>query len=729
MGIGAVVITIIVACAVAGAIASIRDPERGLGKEFLDGLHAIGQIFVPVAGIMASIPFLQWLINLTMRPLFSFIGADPALSAASFIASDMGSYSLARELAVSTEGWIMAMFTGTMAGATIVFSIPVGLTMLEQRDHKYMALGVLAGLLSIPVGVFVSSLLCLILSPDVRSIVSRSAVEDHPLAMQMGTILINLLPLVLLVSLLAAGLWMAPTKMIRGFMAYGRFVDIAIKLVLVAVIVELLTVPFYGRGLFTLLFGSWGFDPIIVDSDQVKGKLVALTEGKEFVSSEDVRNAIPESYLIRALEVAGYIGVVLAGAFPMVYLMRKYLSRPMERLGSKLGLSAPGAAGILAASANILAMFRLIRDMPAKDKVLNIAFAVCAAFMFGDHLAFTAGFQPHLLAPVLAGKLTGGIFAFWLAYRLSVPKALELEKLEMQAHALATCEQMECLRGKLIDLERLGGSTNLNFRVHVSGKKFVLRIAGADTEELGINRASEATISKAMAEARLGPTIIECMPNHSAMLSEFCEGESLEGERFFAEGVLERVGKTLRRCHELTPPEGVGSFSPFKTVRTYIHKAREKGVSLPENLPLALEKMSRIEAELAEHRTECLCHNDLLPGNFIDNGTELRIIDWEYGGVGDPFFDLGNLAVNAQLTEQQEEQLLKAYFDEIRPEDIRRLRLMRLVSDMREATWGFLQAGIAKGKPHSAKTPEHYHEYGRKHLDRFLDRASNTTLV
>src|SRR5207244_4491380 len=108
--------------------------------------------------------------------------------------------------------------------------------------------------------------------------------------------------------------------------------------------------------------------------------------------------------ITRALEVAGYIGLMLSGAFPMVYLIKKYLGGPLEKAGRKLGLEAAGAAGILASAANILAMFRLVREMRPKDKVINIAFAVCAAFLFGDHLAFTANFQPTLVFPVLVGK-------------------------------------------------------------------------------------------------------------------------------------------------------------------------------------------------------------------------------------------------------------------------------------------------------------------------------------
>ena len=101
----------------------------------------------------------------------------------------------------------------------------------------------------------------------------------------------------------------------------------------------------------------------------------------------------------------------------------------MEKLGQHLGLESTGTAGLLASVANILAMFRLVRDMRPKDKVLNIAFAVCAAFLFGDHLAFTATFQPTLIVAVMLGKLGGGVAGFLIAHRLSVPKALQIEAL------------------------------------------------------------------------------------------------------------------------------------------------------------------------------------------------------------------------------------------------------------------------------------------------------------
>jgi len=392
--VGTIVIGIVMACAVAGAVASLFNEEEGLGREFREGIHAIGHIFIPVAGIMASIPYLSQIITAVVGPAFASLGSDPAMAATAVIAVDMGGYQLADVLSVSREGWLMAMITGYMAGATIVFSIPVGLSLLEKRDHKYMALGVLSGILSIPIGVLITTVLVVFLDVAIRPTVSTDVASTYTLTLSAWAILINLVPLFLFVICIALGLHFFSDMMIRGFMIFGRLLDAAIKLVLVFSIVE------YFTGLFSIVFGSWGFDPIIADSEDQ----------------------------FRALEIAGYIGVMLSGAFPMVYLIRKHLARPMELMGRRIGLEPVGAAGLLAAAANILAMFRLIREMPAKDKVVNIAFSVCAAFMLGDHLAFTANFQPNLILPIILGKLGGGIFAIVLAFWLSVPKAIELEK-------------------------------------------------------------------------------------------------------------------------------------------------------------------------------------------------------------------------------------------------------------------------------------------------------------
>ncbi len=395
--IGTFVIYIIMACAVAGAIASIRNAEEGLGKEFREGIYAIGPIFIPVAGIMASIPYLSEFVRVLVGPLFSAIGADPAIAATTIIAVDMGGYQLADALAQTRDGWIMASVVGYMAGATIIFSIPVGLAMLQKSDHKYMALGVMSGILSVPIGVFITCALLAISGLDVRPTIATTDPETmHAIGLSFSSIFVNLLPLIVFCGAIALGLRFAPDAMISGFLWFGRIMYAGITLVLVFSIVE------YFTGFFTSVFGGWGFDPIIAD------------EADQF----------------RALEIAGYIGIMLAGAFPMVYLLTKYLAGPMEALGNKIGVEAQGAAGLLAACANILAMFRLIAGMRPKDKVLCIAFAVCAAFMFGDHLAFAANFQPTTILPLLLGKLGGGIAGFAIALYLSVPKAEQLAATE-----------------------------------------------------------------------------------------------------------------------------------------------------------------------------------------------------------------------------------------------------------------------------------------------------------
>ncbi|MFJ5759924.1 ethanolamine utilization protein EutH [Neobacillus sp. NPDC093182] len=397
--VGKIVIYIIMTCAVMGAVAAIRNSDDGLGKQFMEGLHAVGHIFVPAAGIMASIPYLSWFINKVCGPFFAAIGADPAIAATAILATDMGGYQLAEVLKETQEGWIMAMIVGFMAGATIVFSIPMGLAMLDKRDHKYMALGVMAGVLTIPIGALISSTIIALSNSKVRDFISTSGEAKYQFALGYGQIMLNLSPLLLFVVVIALGLYFLPDLMINAFMWFGRILDAGIKLVLVFSIVEIFT------GLFSTVFGSWGFHPIMADQEDQ----------------------------FRALETAGYIGIMLAGAFPMVYLLQKYAGGPLEALGRKLGLSKEGSAGLVATIANILAMFKLVSTMPPKDKVINISFAVCAAFLLGDHLSFTANFQPTLIFPIIIGKISAGVIGIGLAYWLSVPKALELEKKDREA--------------------------------------------------------------------------------------------------------------------------------------------------------------------------------------------------------------------------------------------------------------------------------------------------------
>jgi ethanolamine transporter len=392
--IGEVVIGIMMFFVVIGAVAAIRDEDSGLGAEFKAGLHSIGPIFIPVAGIMAAIPYLSVFVERVMGPFFGLFGGSPAMAATTFIAVDMGGYQLAEATAENTDVWLMAMVAGYMAGATLVFSIPVGLAMLEREDHKYMALGIMSGILTVPIGVLITVGILALTGANLRPDISTVSASSHEFSLGLGTLLGNLAPLLIVVVLIALGLKFRPQMMITGFIWFGRLLDAGLKIVLAFSIVE------YFTGFFSWVFGAWGFDPIIADADDQ----------------------------FRALEIAGYIGIMLAGAFPMVWAIKTYLSKPLAVVGGKVGISTEGSAGLLAAAANILALFHLIKSMPAKDKVICIAFSVCSAFLLGDHLAFTANFQPNMIGPLLIGKLSGGILGIILALWIAVPTARKLEQ-------------------------------------------------------------------------------------------------------------------------------------------------------------------------------------------------------------------------------------------------------------------------------------------------------------
>lgn len=415
---GQVVIFIIVGFGIIGALAAIRDDEHGMGKEWKEGLHAIGPIFIPVAGIMASIPYLSRFVEAVVGPLFNVVGASPAMAATSIIAVDMGGYQLAQAIADNTANWIMASVVGYMAGATIVFSIPVGLAMLDHRDHKYMALGVMSGILTVPVGVLITVSILTLTGTNLRTEVSTTSDSTFSLAvLGFSQIFVNLIPLVIFVVAIAVGLYFYPSIMITGFMWFGRIMDAAIKIILALSIAE------YFTGIFTTIFGAWGFSPIIADAQNQ----------------------------FRALEIAGYIGITLSGAFPMVYAIRTYLARPLGAIGQRFGLSSEGSAGVLAAAANILALYHLIKSMPPKDKVLCIAFAVCSAFLLGDHLAFTANFQPNLILPLIIGKFTAGVLAIALAFWIAVPTALRLEEQDRDEGIIGEDEYKDHVGGLAAD--------------------------------------------------------------------------------------------------------------------------------------------------------------------------------------------------------------------------------------------------------------------------------------
>lgn len=392
--IGTIVVYIMMACMVAGAIASMVKPESELGNQFIEGIYSIGPIFLSVAGIYASIPFIAAFVEWAFGPMFGLVGADPALASTTIVATDMGGYQAADALAATRESWIMAMYTGFMAGATIVYTVPIGLRMVDKKDHKYLALGVMCGFLAIPIGVLVASTITMLSNPMIREVISSDADATYQMALTAGTMFSNLIPITIICVAIAIGLKLIPNGMIKGFAVFGRFIDYAARTVLMLSIIE------YFTGFFSMIFGSWGFEPLF---------------------------AYDGEHLSQSIEVVGSIGLMLAGAFPMVYLIKTYLAKPLGKIGSFFGLSDMAVSGILATSANALALFPMIKDMQPIDKVKTLSYAVCGSFIIGDHLSFAASYQPNLIAPLIVGKIVAAIIAIifvrWFA--LKETRALE----------------------------------------------------------------------------------------------------------------------------------------------------------------------------------------------------------------------------------------------------------------------------------------------------------------
>ena len=286
---------------------------------------------------------------------------------------------------------------------------------------------------------------------------------------------------------------------------------------------------------------------------------------------------------------------------------------------------------------------------------------------------------------------------------------------DLDGEARALIPLVPRLRGRENKLSPLkGGLTNRNYLLECEGERFVLRVMGENSTLLGINRKAEYACLQAAHDLGIGAEVVAFFPRKGALVTRFVTGRVLTGKDLKRSEVLRRVVAALREYHEKS--KGGGTFSAFETVRSYYSLGRKRNVVFPRNIDHALRMLARIEEERGLPDRVCYCHNDLLSSNLVDGGRNVWILDWEYGGAGDLFFDLANLAANSLFNCEQEVQLLKCYFGEARSDDLRRLRLMRLASDMREAMWGFLQTRISK-------LNFDYQAYARRHFERFLKNA------
>ena len=246
--------------------------------------------------------------------------------------------------------------------------------------------------------------------------------------------------------------------------------------------------------------------------------------------------------------------------------------------------------------------------------------------------------------------------------------------------------------GHAVIAELGGGITNRNFKVDVDGESFVLRMGGANTTLLGIDREVEFEAAERAFEAGIGPEVFAFLPDEGWLVARYVAGRSIPIDEMRRPEMLARVAPALRRFHDGEPIPG--RFDAWAVVDGYRAIALARGVAIPGRFDAMREIAERIRAARGP-QPQVPCHNDLLNGNFLDDG-EIRVVDWEYAGMGDRFFDLANFSVNHEFGVEDDRRLLDAYFGAARDADVASLRLMRFMSDFREAMWGVLQSGISE---------------------------------
>lgn len=345
--------------AVIGGIDRILGNKFGLGEKFEEGFNSMGPLALGMVGIVCLSPVISKYLGPVIIPGFTAIGADPAIFG-SILPNDTGGFPLAMSLAIDQEaGLFSGLIVASMLGCTIVFSIPVGLGLIEKKDQPYFAKGLLIGLITIPLGSIIGG-----------------AIAGYDMTM----VLLNSIPVIGVSILLALGLKFIPNGMIKGCIIFGKFIVVVITVGLAAAAFEMIT------------------GVVIIPG------MTPVGEG---------------------LEIIGQIGVVLLGTFPILSLLTKVLNKPLTFLGKKLGMDATSTAGIIFTLANSIPVYKMMKDMNPRGKIINTAWLVPATAALGDHLGFTAGVYPSAITAVVLSKLIAGVFAVGLAMLMTKSTALE----------------------------------------------------------------------------------------------------------------------------------------------------------------------------------------------------------------------------------------------------------------------------------------------------------------
>jgi thiamine kinase-like enzyme len=251
-------------------------------------------------------------------------------------------------------------------------------------------------------------------------------------------------------------------------------------------------------------------------------------------------------------------------------------------------------------------------------------------------------------------------------------------------------------QGRNVSIHPLpGGLTNTNFKVEVDGTSFFVRVPGESTELLAIDRDNEYHNTKAAAETGVGPQVLYHLPEYNVMVLEFINGKTMSQGSLNAPGMPGRMAQSIKRLH--AGSRFFSDFNMFRLTEYYLSICRDRRIKIPEGYQDRMPTVAQIEKALSVHPLPTVpCNNDLLAENYIDDGADLRLIDYEYSGNNDPCFELGNTCQEMQFNEAQISEVCLAYFGTVSKNKIARMKLNMIMSDVGWGLWAAIQADLSK---------------------------------
>jgi len=239
-----------------------------------------------------------------------------------------------------------------------------------------------------------------------------------------------------------------------------------------------------------------------------------------------------------------------------------------------------------------------------------------------------------------------------------------------------------------------GGLTNTNYKITVDGKPYFVRVPGASTELLAIDRKNEYHNTKAASDAGVAPKVLYHIPEYDVMVIEFLNGKTMSKDSLNESGMPTRMAQAIKKLH--TGPRFLLDFNMFRLTEYYLSLCHDRDIKIPEGYPERMETVRRIEQAMdAKPLATVPCNNDLLAENYLDDGSQLWLIDYEYSGNNDPTFELGNTCQEMQFNDEQIAEVCTAYFGEAKQNMIARMKLNMIMSDVGWGLWAAIQAEIS----------------------------------